>query len=156
MSRLKLRVVALVLVVLAPALECASVESTPVLPEESVSVPLLFSQWKRDQVTEAHNYAVRVRNRLLIAGSHETRGSQSQTLASLEQELEAAQQRLAIAQELSLDDYFEIYLKQFKNEPRSLQLLAERLPPEEVLKLLARLLDTPIPQPEPEKVANRP
>lgn len=143
---LSLQVISLVLASFALASEPQEIQ-----PEELSSSPQIFTQWKQAQITEAHNYAVRMRNRLHLVSSQTGEVSQTPNhlikLTELKQEVEEAQERLALAQELSLDAYFDVYLQQFKNNPLALQQLSEKIPPEEILTLLGRLLKTKTPQP---------
>lgn len=58
--------------------------------------------------------------------------------------LERAVQSLQFCKELSVEDYFAVYLNQFKDNPQALMAVAKQMKPDEVSELLKIILRKPV------------
>lgn len=130
----------------------ASIDKTEVLS---------FKDWKGSQVLDAKNQVVRLTNRITLLKkgilreasdsedkkpdatemSDRTKTAENKDLISqVESQLKLALENLQFTTELSLQDYFAVYLTRFKDEPELMATAAEKLSKEEVLELLKAMM----------------
>lgn len=124
---------------------------------------LSFKDWKGSQVLEAKNQVVRLSNRITLLKKgilkDETSESEEKKMESAdvssdriktttqkdligqtEAQLKSALENLQFTTELSLQDYFAVYLSRFKDQPDLMSRAADKLSKEEVLELLKTML----------------
>jgi hypothetical protein len=129
--------------------------------EDSAKV-LSFQEWKGNQVVEAKNQVARLSNRItllkkgvlkednLIAedpsltdqlSSDRLKSAKGRNLVSkMESQLKSALENLQFTTELSLQDYFAVYLSRFKDQPEAISTAADKLSKDEILELLKIML----------------
>ncbi len=117
-----------------------------------------FQEWKRSQVVEAKNQVARLSNRLtllrkgILKDDELTQADQAlkaelarERMASMkskdvvqktELQLKAALENLQFTTELTLQDYFAVYLSRYKDQPEAIGAAAAKLSKEEILELL--------------------
>ncbi len=125
--------------------------------------PIVFKSWKEQQLIEARNNVVRMANKITLfragkvseqeiiqelsannidAESTSVQKANSQKpIERLENELRVAQENLQIAQELTVEDYFIVYLSQFRSKPDAIQSVASRMSKDEVAELIRAMLN---------------
>ncbi len=119
-----------------------------------------FVRWKEEQVIGAKNKVVRLSNLLLLLKSekYEPENSipqvaqenkqdisipetqQMELIAQTENQLSEAIASLEVVKDLTLKDYFSVYLQQFKNEPQALEALAAEMDKAEIAEILRSLI----------------
>lgn len=104
---------------------------------QSVNGVMGFQYWKQLQIDEAKQVLERVQasSPTLNGSAPANESNKSPKLIRMDQRLKQSQLNLEIAQELTVNDYFLIYLSQFKGKD-SLIEAAKRLSPDEVAELL--------------------
>lgn len=128
--------------ILTPA--AALAPSTP--PKPSSPIPLSFKAWKDSQSVEARNQVTRLTNKITLARANLKEG-QDANLASVEVELKTAEENLKYASELTIKEYFEVYLAKFKDDPKAIQSVVDQLSKEEVAELLKNALNQRVIEP---------
>ena len=130
--------------------------------EASTSSPkaVSFQKWKKLQVVEAQNKVVRLSNLLLLLKSekympenvlpqvakeskqdiHLPEKQQQELVNQTETELKTAIASLEFAKELTLKDYFSVYLRQFKDNNEALEALAADMNKSEIAEILSSLI----------------
>jgi hypothetical protein len=98
---------------------------------------LSLAQWRQQQITEAENRTIRVSNRIKIV--RQTTGNLNE-INRLESELRIAAQSAEMVRELTIEDYFNIYLSQFADSDATLVEAAKSMSKSEVATLLKALL----------------
>jgi ABC-type uncharacterized transport system ATPase subunit len=99
-----------------------------------------FSSWKSQQITEADNRIVRLSNRLTVL-----RGQKDvniNDINKLEVEHRVAVNAAQVVRDLTIEDYFNVYLAQFLKEPGIMEAAAHSLTPQEVTALLKMYLSS--------------
>jgi hypothetical protein len=121
------------------------------------SAPMNFQAWKDQQVLEAQNQVLRASNRLsqLKAGrsslgstakeptklnSDKIKKADSDPILSAERELKRSQEGLEAATNLEFTNYVDVYLPTLREDPESLQKLAERLSKEELTQIFKSIM----------------
>lgn len=119
---------------------------------------LSFKSWKDQQVIEARNHVVRLTNQVTLSKAGKSAvdagaraedaaaaGAEALELTRVQKtpgasraaaDLKRAMDNLQAARELTMEDYFVVYLTRFKNQPEALDALAQRLSKEEIAELL--------------------
>jgi hypothetical protein len=92
-----------------------------------------FAQWKKQQVTEAENRTVRLSNR--ITNIKSTTGNLNEIL-KLENELKGAFQYSEVVKDLTIEDYFNVYLSHYADSPKAIETVAKSLSKTDVAELL--------------------
>lgn len=129
--------------------------------DESVSTkPLSFSKWKQLQEIEAQNKVVRLSNLLLLLKSEKyspenvlpqiakesqqevyiPEQQQQELISQTEAQLKTAVASLDFAKELTLNDYFSVYLRQYKNNPEALTSLVSVMNPSEMVEIIKNMI----------------
>lgn len=126
------------------------------------SKPVSFNKWKQLQVVEAQNKVVRLSNLLLLLKSEKyapenilpqvakeskqdvfiPEQQQEELVNQTEGQLKTAVASLDFAKELTLNDYFSVYLRQFKNNSEALESLAVDMDKSEIAEILRSLINT--------------
>ncbi|MCB0389909.1 MAG: hypothetical protein KDD58_01405 [Bdellovibrionales bacterium] len=129
--------------------------------EVTVSKALSFNKWKNMQVIEAQNKVVRLSNLLLLLKSEKytpentlpqvaienkqelsiPESQQIELINQTEVQLNAAVASLEFVKELTLKDYFSVYLRKFKNDNQALENFAIEIEKAEVVELLTTLIN---------------
>jgi hypothetical protein len=119
-----------------------------------------FSRWKNELVVEAQNKVVRLSNLMLLIKTerHSIENSlplvakenkqdisipenqQEELITQAESQLKEAVAALEFAKELTLKDYFSVYLQQFKDDPSTLETLATEMDKKEIAEILMSLI----------------
>jgi len=112
-------------------------------PQPTTENPHIYKVWRDQQIVEAKNNVVRIANKITLAraGKLPATEMQAKPLERLDNELRVAQENLQIAQELSVEDYFVVYLSRFKSRPDAIQSVASRMSKEEVAELIRAMLN---------------
>ncbi len=113
-------------------------------PQPASEAPQIYKIWKDQQIVEAKNNVVRIANKITLARAGKLPEKELQALQPLERmdnELRVAQENLQIAQELSVEDYFVVYLSRFKSRPDAIQSVASRMSKDEVAELIRAMLN---------------
>lgn len=114
------------------------------VPQPTIENPQIYKTWKDQQIVEAKNNVVRIANKITLARAGKLPEKELQALQPLERmdnELRVAQENLQIAQELSVEDYFVVYLSRFKARPDAIQSVASRMSKDEVAELIRAMLN---------------
>ncbi len=135
---------------------------TQVQPTET---PVIYKTWKDQQILEARNTVIRISNKITLsrAGklteqeiikelastenvtkentSLQQKTTQLKPIERLENELRVAQENLQVAQELSVEDYFVVYLSRFRSNQEAIQSVASRMSKDEVAELIRAMLN---------------
>lgn len=104
---------------------------------------LSYEQWKAQQVLDAQNRATRLANQLILLKNSKSLKAIEVTRA--EADLRNAMQNSEVVRDLSLEDYFTVYLAQYADKPRALEKAATSLNPAQVAELLQLLLKSKSP-----------
>ncbi|MCB0357256.1 MAG: hypothetical protein KDD40_09630 [Bdellovibrionales bacterium] len=119
-----------------------------------------FNKWKQLQVVEAQNKVVRLSNLLLLLKSEKytlenslpqvaneskqdiqiPEKQQQELIGQTEGQLKTAVASLDFAKELTLNDYFSVYLRQFKDNKSALEALAQDMDKSEIAEVLSSLI----------------
>lgn len=99
--------------------------------------PLSFDQWKAGQVTEAQNQVTRLSNRITLLKNSSVDINE---INKLESSRRVAAKNVEFAGELTLEDYFNVYLSQFADRDAALLSAAKSMSKSEVAMLLKSLL----------------
>lgn len=112
-------------------------------PQPTTENPQIYKVWRDQQIVEAKNNVVRIANKITLAraGKLPAAEMQAKPLERLDNELRVAQENLQIAQELSVEDYFVVYLSRFKSRPDAIQSVASRMSKDEVAELIRAMLN---------------
>lgn len=113
-------------------------------PQPTNEAPQIYKIWKEQQIVEAKNNVVRMANKITLARAGKLPEKELQALQPIERmdnELRVAQENLQIAQELSVEDYFVVYLSRFKSRPDAIQSVASRMSKDEVAELIRAMLN---------------
>ncbi|MBX3020631.1 MAG: hypothetical protein KF799_03050 [Bdellovibrionales bacterium] len=118
--------------------------------------PLTFQTWKDQQVLEAQNQVLRISARMSFLKSSKSSGSvkepshiangklrkisDTDTMATAEQDLKRAQESLAAANALQFEDYVDVYIPTLANQPEALQKLSDRLSKEELAEIFKGIM----------------
>lgn len=106
--------------------------------------PQIYKVWKDQQIVEAKNNVVRIANKITLARAGKLSEQELQALKPIERmdnDLRVAQENLQIAQELSVEDYFVVYLSRFRSHPDAIQSVASRMSKDEVAELIRAMLN---------------
>lgn len=119
-----------------------------------------YSRWKEEQIVSSQNKVVRLSNLLLLLKSEKFDISQTipevaqeskqdiqipesqqlELIAQAEADLSEAVAALEVVKELTMKDYFTVYLQQFKNDPTAIQQLATEMDKTEIAEILMSLV----------------
>jgi hypothetical protein len=99
--------------------------------------PLSFDNWKAGQVTDAQNQVTRYSNRIVILKNTD---ADINEINKLESSRRVAAKNVEFAQELTVEDYFNVYLSQFADRDAALLSAARSMSKNEVAMLLKSLL----------------
>lgn len=119
-----------------------------------------YSRWKEEQIISAQNKVVRLSNLLLLLKSEKFDISQTipevaqeskqeiqipesqqlELIAQAESDLSEAVAALEVVRDLTMKDYFTVYLQQFKNDPSAIQQLATEMDKTEIAEILMSLV----------------
>lgn len=118
--------------------------------QDLLSPPLPFKAWREQQLMEARNQVVRVTNKMTLDRSQpvplqtsvEANPSKGLKGSKPETELKRALDNLQSAKELTIEDYFLVYLSRYKGQPQALEFIAQRLTREEIAELLKVMLNS--------------
>lgn len=126
--------------------------SAPALAQESAT-PLVFKEWKNQQVLDAQNQVLRASNHLtqVRAGkaplkksarlpNDKVRDTTEDDQTSGERDLKRARDGLTAAQALTFPNYVEIYLPSIRDDAAGVQKLAEKLSKEELVEIFRALM----------------
>lgn len=115
--------------------------------------PLKFKAWKEQQILEAQNEVLRISARLHSLKNNpkpeKPQKKDDSTATSLrfdsvpdltDRDLKLAQENLAIAKELSLEDYAEVYVSSLQENPSQFSKLMNSLTREEMSQLMKILV----------------
>lgn len=105
--------------------------------ESNTPKTLSFVQWKQQQITASENRQIRLANSITLVKS--TTGDMDE-LNKLEVDLRVANQNVLLVKELTIEDYFNVYLSQFSDKDSALIDAARTMSKEEVGSLLKILL----------------
>lgn len=91
--------------------------------------------------TEGEKAYEELKNRAKVKAEEETvKEAEKRLLKQAETRMKTALENLQYAKELSIEDYFAVYLSQFQHDPKALQKVAAKLSDTEVLELLKAML----------------
>ncbi len=101
---------------------------------------LNFSSWKSLQITEADNRAVRLSNRIKLVKDGSAK--KVSDINKIELEFRVAKNAAQVVRDLTIEDYFNVYLSHFLREPGTIEAAAHNLTPQEVTLLLKMYLSS--------------
>ncbi len=98
-----------------------------------------LSQWRNQQVINAENRVVRLSNQITTV---KYKTGKLNDIRSLESSRRVALQNIELAKELTIEDYFNVYLNQFSDSDAALANAAKGMSRTEVASLLKLLLQS--------------
>lgn len=132
----------------------------------TADAPKTFVQWKELKVNAAQNRVVRLSNALLLlkterysprkvlpevaaeSKGESTEAQQLKMIEKTEKQLSSSIERLEFTRDLSIHDYFSVYLKKYSGDKSALEKVALSLSPAETSVLLQTLIDSKPKNPE--------
>lgn len=100
---------------------------------------LSFANWKNQQITEADNRAVRLANKIKLM--KDAGITNSNEISKIDMECRVAKNAALVVRDLTIEDYFNVYLSQFVRDSNTLEAAAHNLTPQEVTLLLKMYLN---------------
>jgi ethanolamine ammonia-lyase large subunit len=101
---------------------------------------LSFIAWKSQQINAAENRTVRIANQLTVLRAQNTNNSND--INKLNIEYRVAQSAAQVVRDLTVEDYFNVYLSQYADDPSTIESAAKSLTPEQVATLLKVYLNS--------------
>jgi hypothetical protein len=101
---------------------------------------MTFSAWKSQQITEADNRIVRVGNQITLLRGQP--GDNQNDINKLNIEYRVSQNAAQVVRDLTIEDYFNVYLSQFMRDPSNIEAAARSLTPDQVTALLKVYLNS--------------
>lgn len=122
----------LALLTVTISLCCGAAADTQIAAQNPRILP--FSAWKSQQITAADNRIVRVSNQITLLRAKS--GDNQNDINKLNVEFRVAQNAAQVVRDLTIEDYFNVYLSQFASDPSNIEAAARTLTPDQVTALL--------------------
>lgn len=129
--------------------------SLSVFAQEPQITVFAFQSWKEQQILDAQNQTLRISARIAqlkngkaaaakdsspLPMNSKFKKSETDTVAGAEKDLRRAQESLKAANDLTIEEYVNVYLPTLRENPEALQTLAQKMTKDELTEVFKVLL----------------